>query len=287
MTDEVTGHGAVLLGWISELRDGISNLDSAATRLKSLDTYLHEFQAIIDTFADKTVQGIVLVQDNKYIWANRAACDIFGYSIDEVLTLGPEQTTLPNLRDRYLARAKLALAGDTIETPEEWPVLRKDRTLKYVNSFAYRVTFLLKPALLVFFYDITESKKIQDELLMRAQILDAVSDSILLMEPSGKIEYVNDAVCTLTGYSREELLSMDIRKLAAPERLHTYSIRLRQFSEHKEVRYSAVTVRKDGVRVPVEIRGRVIKRGRKPFLLGVAREVKQNGAAEKAPDSTK
>lgn len=265
--------GAPLLGWVTELQQAIAAMDSGFVRLKTFDLYLNEFRAIIGTFADKTGQGIVLIQDNKYIWANRAACQIFGYTLDEMLAIGPEQTTLPSLRDRYLARNKLLLAGDTFEEPGEWPVLRKDRTIKHISAFAYRVTFMLKPALLVFFYDTTEQKKIQAELALRAELLDLVTDAIVLMEPLGKIVYANSASCELSGYTREELLNMTALQLTPPEFAHRARTRGRQFSEHKESTYKGLMVRKDGTRVPVEVRGRVVTQGGKPFLLGVVRQI--------------
>ena len=271
--EEEKNSGALLLGWISQLREGILALDATVTQFKALDSYLREFQAIINTFAEKTGQGIVLVQDDRYIWANRTACDIFGYSLDEVLELSPEDTTLPTLRDKYGARVKMLLAGDYLDEADEWPVLRKDRTIKYVSAFGYRVTFMLKPALMVFFYDITESKNVQAQLELRAELLDLVSDAILLMEPSGKIVYANEASCDLTGYTREELLGMSVQNLGAPEFMHRLNIRIKQFSEHKESRYRALSLRKDGAKIPIEIRGKVVKQGGRPYLLGVAREI--------------
>jgi PAS domain S-box-containing protein len=278
MAEEGINHG-IILGWIAELREGISALDATVAKFKTLDSYLSEFQVIIARFADKTGQGIVLIQDNKYLWANRAACEIFGYTSEEVVTIGPEHTTLPDFRNKYVARAKLLLAGDTADGPQEWPVLRKDRTIKYVSAFSYRVTFMLKPALMVFFYDITESKRIEAELLLRAELLDSVSDAILLMETSGKIVYANGAAAELTGYTREELLETGLQKLGAPEAQHRLDIRLKQFSEHKEVRFKALSVRKDGARIPVEVRGKIVRQGGKQYLLGVAREmIRDNGS---------
>jgi two-component system, NtrC family, sensor kinase len=279
--EEETSGNAPVLGWVSKLREGIASLDSTAAELKTLDSYLSELQIIIATFADKTGQGIVLIQDNKYIWANRAACEIFGYTLEEVMALTPEQITLPDMRDKYLARVKMLMAGDRDDLPTEWPALRKDRTIRFVRAFGYRVTFLLMPALMVFFYDITEDRKIQAELQMRAEILDSVSDAVLLMEPSGKIVYANEASSELTGYTRDELLHISVQKLGAPEFEDRLNIRINQFSEHKEARYKAYSVHKDGTRIPVEIRGKVIRQGGRPFLLGVAREIRQADEPEK------
>ena len=57
MMEEEKSSGALLLDWISQLREGIIALDATVTQFKTLDSYLREFQAIISTFAEKTGQG--------------------------------------------------------------------------------------------------------------------------------------------------------------------------------------------------------------------------------------
>jgi PAS domain S-box-containing protein len=264
------GHMRSLLVGLTE---HIAGLNQMVTEIKMLDSYAAEIQAIIRTFADTAHEGIVLVQDGKFVWVNKAACDISGYTENEILDLNLEQSTVPEDRDKLYARTEMLLAGDIADMPVEWRILRKDRTLRYVNAFAYRVKFLEKLAIMVLFYDLTESKEIHNELMMRAQILDSVGDSIFRMDMAGNIVYVNEAFCERTGYSREELLETNIRKLVPDDRLPTFDIRLKQFSEHKEARYNTVAISKNGVRLSIEIRGKIIRQGSKAFLLAVAREI--------------
>jgi PAS domain S-box-containing protein len=268
---------------LSSLTEHLSSLNDMVTEIKMLDSYAVELENMIRTFADTAHEGIVLVQDGKYIWCNKAACDISGYTENEILSLNMELSMMPEDRDKLHARMSMLLAGDVADLPMEWRILRKDRTLRYVNAFAYRVKFLEKPAILVLFYDMTENKKIHDELIMRAQILDSVSDGVLLTEIEGKIFYANEALCERTGYSREELLSMSALELVPPEHLHRFEIRMKQYSEHKEVRHSAVALCKNGARVPVELRAKIIKRGGKQFVLAVSREIKQAAESEIEP----
>lgn len=268
---------------LSSLTEHISGLNAMITEINMLDSYAVEIENMIYTFADTAHEGIVLVQDCKYVWCNKAACDISGYTENEILSLNMELSMMPEDRDKLHARMAMLLAGDVADLPLEWRILRKDRTLRYVNAFAYRVKFLEKPAIMVLFYDMTESKKIHDELIMRAQILDAVSDGVLLADISGKIIYANEALCERTGYTREELLNMSVLKLVPPEHLQRFEIRMKQYSEHKEVRYNAVAMCKNGDRVSIELRAKIIKRGGKQFILAVSREIKQAVESEIGP----
>ncbi|MBN1374800.1 MAG: PAS domain S-box protein [Dehalococcoidia bacterium] len=262
-----------MLNLIGKMQEYLPDLDRLAGDLKALEIYMNELASIIYTFADVIDEGVVLVQENKIVWTNRAASEIAGYTQEEILKLNVEQSILPDYREKYKARNSMLLAGDKPNMPVEWQILRKDRTVRFVTVFAYKAQFFEKPAVLVIFYDITEDKKMRDELAMRAQILDSVSDAIMIMNSAGKIMAVNDSVSELTGYTRDELLTMNILKLALSEREYKFEIRLKQYSEHKEVRYKDICVRKDGVKVPVEIRGKIIKQGGQQFHLGVAREI--------------
>ena len=263
-----------ILSKAEDLKNHINDLRKTLKNFSSIEAALYELQAIISVLAEKAREAMALTQNGKYLWVNAALCGITGYNEDELLSLSMEELILPAYRNRYRAREAMHIAGDSIDLPEEWPLLRRDRTIRYVNVCSYRIIYKQKPALLIYYFDITAQKKLQNEMVMKSEILDSIGDSVLLAEISGKIIYVNEAQCMLTGYTKEELLNMHVLEFHAPEVHHQIEIRIKQFSEHKEARFNTVVVRKDGVRVHVEVRGKVIKQGGKPLLLGVAREAK-------------
>lgn len=272
--EKTKGIRGLLFSHMVALNDHISILDEALTRFKVINAAINELQNIVETFTEKAREGIVIIQDAKCVWANKAASHIYGYTYDELIGKSLTDSTLPALRNKLIARLDMLLTGDTIEMPEEWPILTKERTIRYANVFGYRVVYLGKPAVLFFFYDMTDRKKTQDELLMRSEILDSVSDSVYLLEMSGKIVYVNEALCETTDYTKDELLKMHVLDITAPELRRKLGLRLRQFSEHKEARFDSIAIKKNGLRIPMEVRGKIVKRGGKPFLLGVAREIR-------------
>jgi len=70
---------------------------------------------------------------------------------------------------------------------------------------------------IVTFIDITERKRAQDALLEQMhrieQILQTTMDGYILADTEGELLEVNSAYCQMVGYSREELLKMNIREL--------------------------------------------------------------------------
>jgi PAS domain S-box-containing protein len=270
-----------MISQVQELTEAVASLDGSLTHLKRLSTVIKEVQAMMDTIADKSREGIILVQDNRFAWVNKAACVISGYTFDEMLAIAVPDITLPSHRDKLIARINMVLAGDPIATPQEWPVYRKDRMVRYVRIFSYRVIYLEKPAIVSVFYDVTENKKLFEESMMRAQMLDSINDGVILMEMSGKIAYINDAVCESAGYSKDELMAMNVLELTAPEFSKRFNIRLKQMSEHKEARFNTIVIRKDSSRINTEVRAKIIRQGGKQFVLAVARGMPGNDIGKK------
>ena len=57
----------------------------------------------------------------------------------------------------------------------------------------------------------------QDDLELKAELLDAASDAILLLDDQGQFVYFNSALVDMSGYSREELLERGLHGIEPPE----------------------------------------------------------------------
>jgi PAS domain S-box-containing protein len=61
--------------------------------------------------------------------------------------------------------------------------------------------------------DITERKRLEEEMRRSAQAIEQVGEAIVITDPAGTIEYVNPAFTRITGYSREEAIGENPRIL--------------------------------------------------------------------------
>lgn len=83
----------------------------------------------------------------------------------------------------------------------------------------------------------------------------------------GKFLEVNDKICTTLGYTRKELLSMNIRDIEVPEQNERIPAILTDLFTNHYVTFEAEYVTKDRHRVPVEISAALFDlRGDRPFL---------------------
>jgi PAS domain S-box-containing protein len=111
------------------------------------------------------------------------------------------------------------------------------------------------------------------------QIIDQAADGIFVADASGQYVEVNRAGCELLGYTRDELLRLNIRNLVAPDDLVAQPLRYADLQSGRAVSTYRRMVRKDGTLVPVEISGQMLDDGR---LLGLVRDVTERLRADAA-----
>jgi diguanylate cyclase (GGDEF)-like protein/PAS domain S-box-containing protein len=102
------------------------------------------------------------------------------------------------------------------------------------------------------------------------ELVENASDIIYAHDLDGRFTWVNRACERITGYSREEVLRMRIWDLVAPEYRATLEKNLTGDMQTFEVE----VVTRDGRRVPLELKSRLVHRGHMPVgVQGIARDV--------------
>ena len=122
--------------------------------------------------------------------------------------------------------------------------------------------------------DITERKTVEDQLKKSEQkyysLIEHASDAIYLLDFKGNITEVNESMCKLTGYTKDELLGLNIEALIDPEQLKidpvTHGPRGRGESVMRERRL----VHKEGRIFDVEVNVKMIADDR---ILVIARDI--------------
>lgn len=128
--------------------------------------------------------------------------------------------------------------------------------------------------------DITARKAAEEEVKLRARLLDAVSDSVFLSEPGGKILYLNENAYKTRGFSRDELLGADLRILRPAGVLSDWEERRIAILQKGEASYDSWHCRKDGSKIQVEVHARAIDRNGETLILSVVRDITQRKRME-------
>jgi len=144
-----------------ELFKFISSQISIAIEQTQSTLALKNSEANYHALADRSIQGIIIVQDFKIVYANRVFARISGYSIKELLSLPPKKiTNLIHPDDQKLVWGnwQKRLSGENVPPRYEYRGVRKDEKLIWLEMFASRVTHNGRPAVQGSIIDITEGK---------------------------------------------------------------------------------------------------------------------------------
>ncbi len=126
----------------------------------------------------------------------------------------------------------------------------------------------------------TGRKQAESELQMRAQLLDSVSDTIFVLDLDGNFVYLNEAAWKTRGYTRDEMMGIDLRILDTPKYEKFIATRFREIMEKGQHIFESEHRRKDGSVMPVEINARTIELGGQKRLLSIIRDITGRKQAE-------
>lgn len=107
------------------------------------------------------------------------------------------------------------------------------------------------------------------------------SDNIMVADSSGRILEANERTQEASGYTREELLRMNLSDLRSPtEDIAVFNRQLEQLNALGELRYETIHQRKDGTTFPVEVSIRVIEAQGVKYLHSIGRDITERKRAE-------
>jgi PAS domain S-box-containing protein len=120
---------------------------------------------------ENTPEAILVTQgfDGPYIFANRHASELSGYSVDELLRIGPTRLVPADEYARIKQRMELRLAGQCAEEVYETTLMRKDGRVIPIEVAGSTVTWQGHTAVLIMFKDISRYKLAESELNQRVQ----------------------------------------------------------------------------------------------------------------------
>lgn len=226
---------------------------------------------------DSVADAICLIDPEGVIYkCNRAMSELVGKTSEEVsgstcwelmhgAKVPVESCAIRTMRETGRRQVETILVGDRWLFITLDPILDEDGILKgAIHTLE----------------DITETKRAEQELEIRARLLDAATDSIFLHDLDGSILYANEAARTVLGYSLDELTGMKITDLISPESAGHYDARIERLLKKGEATFDSVQMTKDGSSVPMEVIAKVIESGGRRVVLSVARDVSERVSHE-------
>lgn len=208
---------------------------------------------------------------------NEAACRQMGYLREELVGLNYKACTPADEMHRVAEIYSRVL--QTGEPVYEVPLfgLRKDGTKRYFEGsiLPLRGESGEIAGLRVIGCDVTELKLTQKELATKTSLLEIAIDAMVTHTIDGVFSYLNENICAMLGYTREELLRINVKDLFVPEDAEVLRSRSIEAQEKGETNFNAALLHKDGSVIPVEIHARIAEIGGTRYYLSVVKDITQ------------
>jgi diguanylate cyclase (GGDEF)-like protein/PAS domain S-box-containing protein len=217
---------------------------------------------LASVFDNAPIGVAIAALDGRFVRVNRALCELLGYSEAELLELGLADVAHPDDRHAALHWGERLLDGEAGSLQLEQRYLhRSGREIWVQLSVSLIRDAAGAPQHFVWqAQDISERKRAELELLRErdhsAAIIAAMGEGYLL-NVEGRIAVVNDALCLLTGFSREDLVGAGMPwPFWAPEAARRNTALRDAVLDLGGTRLEVLMRRKDGKRFDAEVTAR-------------------------------
>jgi two-component system, sporulation sensor kinase E len=229
------------------------------TARKKMEAELGDAELKFRTIAEKSMVGVYIVQNGKFVYLNPRFAEVFGYEPDELINTVPVETVIhESYRSVTTENVRKRMAGEVESIHYEAMGFRKDGSANWVEFYGSRTEIGNEPTIIGSMIDITERKAAEEELRSSEQKYKLLFESnplpLWMIEKDDlSIIAVNEAAANLYGYTRDELLKMNVKALRANEdreqQLESYKEDLDSSTDNRIIRH----VKKDGSIMFVQI----------------------------------
>jgi len=241
---------------------------------------------------DHSLQGLVIFQDGRVVFANQTMTEITGYALDEMLAASSQQVQArvhPEHRALVWSRHQERLKGKRLPERYELRGIRKDGTICWLEIHASRIEYQGKPAVQAAIVDITERRKAEEALRESEEkyrsIFNTAAGLITSVDRNGIILDCNARIKDLLGYEKDEVVGQSIAKIFHPDYLQQARACLNEilvdgFAHHKEFKMA----RKNNEIIDVEINAAGVKDKEAKYVGGICivQDITERKRAEEA-----
>ena len=204
------------------LRNELAELPHRIAELERSEAEYKRAEETYRAIAEQSLQGLIIIQDFSIVFANTAFAEISGYTVDELVSLSPDQArALIHPEDQALVWGRFQDRKEEKLVPPryEYRCIRKDETVCWLEMVASRIEYRGKSAIHGTIADITRRKHAEKALRQSEEqyrnLFEQSRDAIYITTQEGEFLEVNQAFLDLFGYTREEISHLNAQETYA------------------------------------------------------------------------
>ena len=190
-------------------------IDDITDRIRA-EEELRESEERYRKLAEESLQGLAIVQDGRYVYANPSFARTLGRSVDEILLFTADEVwecVHPEDRAELRHRNEEMRAGHELTPRHRFRYVREDGSIRWVESFVGQIEHEGRPAIQVLDIDITgrmmSEKALRESEAKYRQLVEQSALGIMIVEGLPlHIAFANEAMARISGFTVEELQSL-------------------------------------------------------------------------------
>lgn len=229
------------------------------TNRMQIERALRESEAKFRLVADTVTSAIWLLRENRFVYFNKEFEKLTGYSGDELLSMNPWDLVHPDFREQNRTRAEARLRGEAVPSRYQFAVVTKSGEKRWVDFSAAVTEFDGKPTIFGSAFDITATRRAEQELKEHAMYMDALISNtplgIVIKDEQQHVRFCNAAFEQMFQYKQSEIQGKNLDDLIAPHAREEAALLSEDVQKGGVVHTTARRSRKDGTLLDVELYG--------------------------------
>ncbi|MBN1827941.1 MAG: PAS domain S-box protein [Deltaproteobacteria bacterium] len=202
------------------LPSGFLGLSRDTTERKMVEEAIRSSEEKFRALSESSTVAIFLIQGTKYIYINPAFEKNLGYTMEDLADMNFWEIIHPDMRQIVKERGMGRLKGEAPPSSYEIKVITKNGDVRWANFSATLIMMDSKPTIIGSTFDITDRKKMEEELRESRQqlsnIIEFLPDATFVIDRDEKVIAWNRAIEAMTGVRKEEMLGKGNREYALP-----------------------------------------------------------------------
>ncbi|PAV24945.1 hypothetical protein CF392_13565 [Tamilnaduibacter salinus] len=168
-----------------------------------------ESRQVINQTLEQALDAVITIdENNEIIFANASAEELWGYSRDEMLGENVKMLVPPDIRDEHdelVDRNRRTGEDKIVGTTREVPIHRRDGDRRWASLALSKIELADRILYTAFLKDVTEAVERREEFEMLSMVADETDNAVIITNPGGRVEYVNQGFVKLTKYTLDEV----------------------------------------------------------------------------------